>query len=116
MNYFGILSDLMEHGDHGVWIDGSYVYRINPETLELEDTPTRYYKAVQENNGYVPGEFRIYGRAKDGSHINKIVDHLDWDNIWTSMEYKYHPPIQDDPEWKARLRACLSGEYKSQEP
>lgn len=116
MNYGGILVGVLERGEKGVWIEGNNVYRINPKTLELEDTPTRYYMAVKENNGYVPGEFRIVGYAKDGSRINKTVDHLDWDNIWTSMEYKYHGNIRGDPEWEAKIRACLSGEYKSQEP
>ena len=113
MNYFGILIDVIEYGDRGVWIDGSTVFRINPETLELEDTRTRYYEAVKENNGYVPGEFHIFGRAKDGSRIDKIVDHLDWDNIWTSMEYKYHEPLP--PKWIEKIKACLAGEYKTQE-
>lgn len=114
MNYYGILIDVIEYGDRGVWIDGPGVFRINPETLELETTRTRYYEAVNENNGYVPGEYRIFGCAKDGSRINEIVDHLDWDNIWTSMEYKYHDnPLP--PEWLAKIKACLAGETKTQE-
>lgn len=104
MNYAGIRRDVLEHG--GLWIDGNTVYRINPETRDLEETRTVYYQAVKESC-YVPGEYKIYGYDKDRNRIDKTVDHLDYDNIWTSMEYKYHDRI-NTAEWDARVLAYIA--------